>query len=102
MAVRIRGWHLTDVGCVRELNEDSGYADPQGRFFICSDGMGGHAAGDVASAMAVGELALNLDLWPLEFDAFAHSPDPERQRNALAIVDYLLKSANVSIHERGK
>ena len=45
----------TDVGMVRAGNEDSFFADadPQRGLFVVADGMGGHAAGEVASAMAV-------------------------------------------------
>ena len=44
---------LTDVGRERDHNEDSVHADVLHRFVIVADGMGGHNAGEVASALAV-------------------------------------------------
>ena len=51
----------TDVGRVREHNEDHALAE--GTLFLVADGMGGHAAGEVASELAtstLAELASNL------------------------------------------
>lgn len=51
----------SDVGLVRSGNEDSGYASST--MLIVADGMGGHAAGELASSTAIAMLA-ELDLEP--------------------------------------
>lgn len=49
--VRLVWGAASDVGRIRQQNEDSFIADP--RLFVVADGMGGHNAGEVASAIAV-------------------------------------------------
>lgn len=45
----------TDIGCVRDHNEDSLVVAPP--LYVVADGMGGHAAGEVASEIAVDVIA---------------------------------------------
>lgn len=52
----------TDVGCVREHNEDSLVVAPP--LYVVCDGMGGHAAGEVASEIAVDVIARRAPLTP--------------------------------------
>ena len=81
----------TDVGRIRAGNEDSLYADADQErgLFIVADGMGGHAAGEVASEMAVSIVAKEL----------APFRDLTGQEPLTGMAD-ALRQANRSIFER--
>ncbi len=104
----LRVGRLTDVGHVRQLNEDSLLTLELGRvhrsvgmpigLYVVADGMGGHSAGDVASGLAIDALAHHAvtTLLPLEIDGNAPSPDVEGWlRDAISV-------ANSTVHEQRK
>jgi len=81
----------SDVGMIRAGNEDSFHSkvDDTGGIFIVADGMGGHAAGEVASEMAVEILRDQLS-------ALRDLHD----RNAADKVMNALRGANLAIYNR--
>ena len=70
----MRAWGLTDVGVVREVNQDTfrmEYDAETGRgLFLVCDGMGGAAAGEVASGLAADAFVQSMDnCWKERFDS---------------------------------
>jgi PPM family protein phosphatase len=49
----LRAHGISDPGTTRKTNEDSLFADESLGLFIVADGMGGHAAGEIASRLAI-------------------------------------------------
>lgn len=68
MTLALRYAARSDVGLLREGNEDSAYAGPH--LLAVADGMGGHAHGEVASAATIATLA------PLDHGAYESDPVP--------------------------
>jgi serine/threonine protein phosphatase PrpC len=97
---RIRFSGKTDIGRVRDHNEDNIFLPAEFPLAVVSDGMGGHACGEVASGLAVETVSTYYEqtasemapTWPFRMPQLAL----ERDRMTCAI-----KLANTRIHETG-
>jgi len=56
---RLRAYGLSDMGEVRENNEDVWLSLPEWGFFALADGMGGHKAGEIAAKETIESLSLS-------------------------------------------
>jgi serine/threonine protein phosphatase PrpC/CRP-like cAMP-binding protein len=89
----IRFWPKTDVGRVRDANEDSFLVDDGLHLFIVADGMGGHAAGEVASNVAVH--TARETIWKERdlLDKFERGLDSATRQDVLRLMELSVQNA---------
>ncbi|AFR06553.1 Stp1/IreP family PP2C-type Ser/Thr phosphatase [Nocardiopsis alba] len=83
MTIALRYAAYSDVGCLREGNEDSGYAGQH--LLAVADGMGGYAGGEVASSIAISSIR-SLD-----------TPDDPRAEEMAEVLQRAVEQANDSL-----
>jgi protein phosphatase len=106
-SVRTVSSALTDVGSVRDLNEDSlltqessivhrGVSLPIG-LYVVADGMGGHSAGDVASGIVVNTLAQKMASEVLVGQT--HPENASSPFDPVAWLNEAIAAANTAVYE---
>ncbi|HEY3499748.1 MAG TPA: cyclic nucleotide-binding domain-containing protein, partial [Polyangiaceae bacterium] len=92
---------LTDVGRQREHNEDNFLVDKKLGLFVVCDGMGGHAAGEVASALAVRtlheEIKRESELLQ-DYIAGASGGAKVSKRDILNMLEFAVNRASSRVH----
>jgi len=92
---------LTDVGRVRDGNEDNFLVDKKIGLFVVCDGMGGHAAGEVASALAVRtlheEIKKEADLIQ-DYAAASKGASKVTKRDILNMLEFAVNRASQRVH----
>jgi serine/threonine protein phosphatase PrpC len=98
----IRFYAATDVGKIRDHNEDNFLVDKKLALFIVADGMGGHAAGEVASAIAVRavheEIKREVDLLD-DYVSRATGANKVTPKDIVALIEHAVQRACSKVHE---
>jgi len=95
----IEAFGKTDVGRRRAHNEDSMLADSELGIYLVADGMGGAAAGEIASAQAVALMRQYLLDGKAALETMAKNWTPENQAAAVQVLEGAVQKACFEIHQ---
>lgn len=94
--MQIKSFGITDVGRQRQHNEDAYLVDDGNYLYLVADGMGGHAAGEVASRIAAEAIAEFVSHTIEDDGTWPHAYDENVSRNSNRLTS-ALKIANTRV-----
>ena len=89
----------TDVGCRRKHNEDSFLCDSENGVFVVADGVGGRAAGEVASALTVETFQHAAPMLQESLLGYSMKPNLETRNLVLEALDETCQQASRRVFE---
>jgi serine/threonine protein phosphatase PrpC len=92
--LHLESFGISDIGLVREHNEDFWAAYPDDGLFMLADGMGGHASGEIAAKEALNTLYSLFKNW--------HSFENTTIENTKAFFREAFAKVNAVVHEEGE
>src|SRR5262245_11700377 len=102
LAENIQFYAATDVGRMRDHNEDNYLVDKKLALFVVADGMGGHAAGEIASALAVRIIHEELKSHRDVIDAQSEAGTRTANKQILGFLEQAVQRSCARIHEEAK
>ena len=95
LSYKVRAAGLSDIGLVRQVNQDMWAEIPEFGLYILADGMGGHLAGEVAAMEAVNTFCEAMRLY------FAESEGEKSLENVRQEIEATITRVNLHVYKMG-